>query len=127
VGITKVSVECNACHDFFEDYGELAQHIAGQKKGHRKGKIWAAKFLLKVRKLDARKDLKERVPLSEEDKENRRELRVELSGVTKMTNTQCPKCKSPHAEALEIEYVKSPLIWATSRGTPLILCARCRG
>ena len=122
-----MSVDCRACGQFFEDYGELAQHIAGEKRGHKKGKKWAAAYLLKVRQLNQRKDLKERVPLSEEDKENRRELRVELSGVKKMTNTQCPKCKSPHAEALEIEYVKSPLIWATSRGTPLILCARCRG
>lgn len=123
-----MSVECHACHAWFEDYTELALHISSEKTGHRKGKKWAASLLLKVRQLDSKKDMKERTPLSEEDKENRREIQrsVELSGAKYMVNTICPKCKSRHAETLEVEYVRSPLAWKTLQGTLIILCARCR-
>jgi hypothetical protein len=123
-----MSVQCNSCGSIHEDYAELARHISTSKKGHRRGKKWAASFLLKVKKLNQKKEPFDRIPLSEEDKENRREIRqqVQLSGVKKMVNTLCPHCKKGHSEAIEVEYVNSPTAWKTPRGTLNILCAGCR-
>lgn len=124
-----MSVQCNSCGQDFDEFVDLAKHIMGEsKRTHRHGRKWAASLLLKVRKLDSKKELKERVPLSEEDKENRREIQrqVQLSGAKSFVNTICPKCKTRHAEALEVEYVRSPLAWKTLQGTLLIMCAGCR-
>jgi hypothetical protein len=125
-----MSVTCHSCGNFFEDYTELARHIAGSTKGHRKGKKWAAQLLLRVKQLDKKAEFQERIenrtPLSEEDKQARRSNKLELSGVKKMMNTQCPHCKTLHVETVEVEHTQSTLAWKTPKGTLLILCARCR-
>lgn len=129
-----MSVDCHSCHEWLEDYHELAVHIMKpeNRRSHRKTRIWAAKFLTRAKSLDAKasaKALREgRTPLSEEDKENRREIikSIQLSGAKSMVNTICPKCKTRHAEALEVEYVRSPHSWKTLQGTLLIMCAGCR-
>lgn len=124
-----MSVQCNSCGQFFDEFTDLARHISeSPKRTHKYGRKWAAKLLLQVRRLDSKKDFKERTPLSEEDKENRREIQrsIQLSGAKSMVNTICPKCKTRHAEALEVEYVRSPLAWKTIQGTLLIMCAGCR-
>ena len=122
-----MSVTCHQCNESFDEYSELAVHIMS-KKSHRKGRKWAAKLLSQVNRLDQKKEFEGREPLSEEDKENRRELREQsrLSGVRTMVNTVCPKCKNWHAESLEVEYVQSPFTWKTPQGTLMIMCIRCR-
>ena len=93
---------CNSCGEWFDDYTELARHIAGAKTGHKKGKKWAAKYLLRVNQLNSKKEYEDKIPLSEEDKQNRRELmNIQLSGQKKMVNTMCPHCKK---ELTEVHY-----------------------
>ena len=119
---------CNSCGEWFDDYTELARHIAGAKTGHKKGKKWAAKYLLRVNQLNSKKEYEDKIPLSEEDKQNRRELmNIQLSGQKKMVNTMCPHCKKAHAEALEVEYANSPFAWKSPQGSfIMVLCAGCR-
>ena len=94
----------------------------------KKGKKWAAKYLLRVNQLNSKKEYEDKIPLSEEDKQNRRELmNIQLSGQKKMVNTMCPHCKKAHAEALEVEYANSPFAWKSTKGSfIMVLCAGCR-
>ena len=125
-----MTVQCNSCGADFETFTELAQHITiSPKRTHKYGRVWAAKLLTQVTRLNKKQESFDRIPLSEEDKENRRELKaqVKLSGEKSMVNTICPKCKTRHVEVLEVEYARSPLAWRTAQnGTLIILCAGCR-
>ena len=64
-----MTVKCNSCGQPFEGYKELAFHISTSKKGHRKGKIWAAKYI--HRNVVNKRDIKDggRIPLTEEQKQ----------------------------------------------------------
>ena len=121
-----MTVECHQCGDTFDTYTDLARHITVKK--HRKGRRWAAKLLLQVGRLDKKKDFDDRVPLSEEDKESRRELRdaAQVSGEKIITNTKCPKCGNWHSQYIEVEYARSETAWRTEKGTLLILCGGCK-
>jgi uncharacterized protein YnzC (UPF0291/DUF896 family) len=122
-----MSVVCHQCHSDFETYTELAQHIIS-KKNHRKGRKWASSLLLKVNQLNKKKDFENRTPLTEEEKETRREIRqqTQLSGARKMVNTLCPQCKRHSAQSIEVEYANSQQAWRTINGTLRILCMGCR-
>ncbi len=118
---------CIVCNKDFPDWNALAQHIAGEKKGHKKGKRWAAKVLL-VNVLSVknrRKPMGQRTPLTDQEKENKVDSRRELSGRTKLVPTVCPKCKTSSQESLPIEYVESHDAWHT-KSFYVKLCGRCQ-
>jgi len=118
---------CRICNQDFEyDWHSLAKHISISKKGHRAGKKWAAKYLLQVNRLNAKRDLPQRVPLTEEQKEARRDLRREISGDTQRVLTLCPHCKSQAVSVLPVEYTQSPIAWRQNNNL-VVLCEPCRG
>ena len=110
------------------DFKELALHISHEKKGHRKGKIWAARYLTKVKYLDQKVSgqNRERTPMTEEQKETKASLVRELSGEYAAVLTVCPHCKKGHQETIEKEYAESETAWRSESGKPMVLCSRCR-
>lgn len=119
-------VLCHSCQKVFEDYKELALHIQSNKKGHRKGKKWAARYIMRVRQLDKKKELNGRVPMTEEQKENRRDNVRELSGETEQLLTICPHCKKGHRELLPVEFSQSRDAWQV-KDRLVVLCPICGG
>ncbi len=121
---------CNQCQKGFGDYQLLASHIMGTK-GHRKGRRWAAKYLM-INGLSAknRSDLPRRVAdnpdkvETEFGDENRQNMKRELSGAQKNCITVCPKCKSKDRDVLPVEFAENPVAWRIE-GTLARLCSRC--
>lgn len=118
-----MTVSCHSCGQPFDNFHDLAVHIAGSRKGHRKGKKWASKYIL----LNGRRDKQnfQRTPLTEAEKENKREMKRELSGETKSGLVFCPHCKTKHQQTLPVEYVDSPSAWRIEKML-VILCSGCR-
>lgn len=128
---TATLILCHYCHHTpFPDYTALAQHIIAEKRTHRKGRIWAAKFLTRQRQLDQSATIKarreNRAPLTEQEKENRQSTLLELSGETTVIITSCPQCKSKMRQAIPVEYAKSKDAWRTTQGILVVSCARCQ-
>ena len=121
-----MSVQCFCCNAIFEDYQELANHVKNSKTGHRKSKKWAAKVLLNVTRLNQKKELQQRTPLTAEQKESYQETKRELTGTQQNIITYCPSCKQGHRENLPSEFIKSEQAWRTPRGTLIILCQNCK-
>ena len=121
---------CSSCGVIKTDYGDLAKHIVASRKGHEKGKVWAHKFLLKPnilnRKVEALERLKQRRPLTEAEKENKRNSKVELSGEDKSVVTLCPKCGSINDQDLPVEYVSDVYTWKFA-GQLVVSCENCSG
>lgn len=115
---------CHSCDQSFADYGELAKHIAASKKGHRKGKVWAANYLLRTRALDTKK-FEGRRPLTEADKANKASTKLELSGATKDVLAVCPRCHKGHRESLPVEYAESNQAWR-QKNCLVLLCRSCK-
>ena len=120
---------CLSCHSPFADYKELAVHIAGEKKGHRKGKKWASRYLLRVKALDRKVSKQDRdggVPLTEEQQETKSKLFREVSGEVETVLTVCPHCKQGHQETLMIEFSQGVDTWKGRTGLPVVMCSGCR-
>jgi RNase P subunit RPR2 len=99
-----------------------------QKKAHRKGKMWAAKYLAGRTIFAQTKNIS-----SDPDKEkteygdgNRARMKVQLSGEIHNTRCLCPRCKKPHIEKLPVEYLESPLIWR-KEDKVIKMCISCGG
>ncbi len=118
-------VLCHSCSQPFADYRELAQHIASSKKGHKKGKRWAAKYLLNVSFLNRRENYGHS-ELTEADKENKREMVRILSGETTVVETLCPHCHRKSRQIIPIEYGESNKVWRNN-GCLVVLCQSCKG
>lgn len=120
---------CNVCHELFDDFGKLAHHIIANKRTHRKGRTWAAKYLathsLSLKALRGNQ-FEGRTPLTEGQKEAKKDTVRELSGETQYVETICPKCKIKDHRKLEAEYVKDPNIWKSKNGVIFRLCEGCR-
>jgi hypothetical protein len=129
IGCDKNMVVCHSCgRSDFEDYKALAIHISSEKKGHKKGKRWAAKFIL-MNGLSSKNKFehKERVPLSEQDKDNKEDSHRELSGNMEYVNTKCPKCRRFTPRTLEVEYVESITALRGDNGVLMMYCSNCGG
>jgi hypothetical protein len=121
-----MTVFCRSCDKSFEDYRELALHISSTKKGHRKGKRWAARYLMHVQAL-ARKELNSsRSPLTEEEKKSKRSIKRELSGGQEYALTICPFCKKGHREVLPVEFAQSREAWRI-KNVLAVMCQSCGG
>lgn len=116
---------CHSCGQSFPDFRELALHISGAKKGHRKGKAWASKYLLRS-SLTANHERRERIPISDEDREAKTNTRMELSGEMSYVRVKCPKCKRVYPRTVEVEYVNSKLA-LRDNGVLMITCQNCGG
>ncbi len=120
--------ECRSCFQDFPDFKTLAIHISGEKRGHAKGKKWAAKYLL-VNGLSAKQrfEHKERVALTEDEKDARDNAHLELSGETKMVYAYCTACRRKYPRVVEVEYVTSQTALRGGDGTLMITCENCGG
>lgn len=119
---------CHSCQQPFADFKALALHIASSKKGHRKGKMWAAKYLSNQRALDMKTTMQNRnhTPLTQQEKDNKANAHRELSGKVVNTDTICPHCKRQGISQLPIEYAHSSEAWRA--GKCLVkLCISCGG
>lgn len=119
---------CHSCNKGFANWDELALHILATKKGHRKGKKWAAKYMA-LNGLSAKAQGKyefDRTPLTEEDRANKEDTRMRLSGITQFETTTCPKCKDRHRISLEAEFATSPVAWRIG-GNIAKICQGCGG
>jgi hypothetical protein len=117
---------CHACHSEFPDFKELAIHIMANKKGHRKGRMWAAKYIM-INGLspDKRIDRKtDHIALTAEQKEAKKDCKGTISGIRKMVETVCPKCKRMEHQSLPVEYIGRPLAWRKDNRL-VILCEGC--
>ena len=124
---TTAPIYCRYCHHAaFADYATLAQHVAAERKGHRGGKKWAARYLTRVNFLNQKRDLKPRTPLTEQEKENRVSTFVELSGQNEIVTTLCSHCKSRTRQSLPIEYTRSNTAWRNKQGILVVSCPTCQ-
>jgi len=123
-----MTIPCHSCGVPFEDFKALAIHISGERRGHAKGKKWAANYILK-NGLSAKQrfEHKERIPLSEQDKDNKEDAYRELSGETKMVYAYCSACRRKYPRVVEVEYVTSKTALRGNDGTLMITCENCGG
>jgi hypothetical protein len=103
-------------------------HIIADKQTHRRGLNWARKFMSRQSYLDRKLSFKEqyRTPLTDEQRETKRDLVMELSGQTELAKTFCPKCKRRGHKVVPIEHTSNPLSWNIG-GALAILCYSCGG
>lgn len=120
-------IKCFKCDQPFENYTILAQHIVGSKKGHRRSKKWAAKYLL-INKLstNAKRKQPNRTPLTADEKSNKTSAFFELSGRSETKLTMCPQCKKGYEQLIPVEYISSPVAWRAGNGTLMKLCPKCQ-
>ena len=120
-------IKCHSCQEVFKDYHSLALHISVSKKGHRKGRKWAAKFLAGK---PNRPEIKRVVDNPDHENteygdENRANAVRHISGENEYTNTHCPNCNKGSRQLLPIEYVQSNMAWRNKRGVLMVACQLC--
>ena len=120
-----MSIRCNTCGEPFENYKDLAVHIQTAGKSHRKGKLWAAKFVTNVTYLDQKKEHTERLPIDDQVRENREACIRETSGKMVVTQVFCPNCRKNFRLPVEKEHAENPLAWRTNKILTLN-CESCR-
>ena len=120
-------IKCLSCnHEPFETYRDLAKHIVSSRKGHRRGKRWASKYLLfNGLSPQKRRGRQTRVALTEGEKANKEDTRRELSGTTEFVTTLCIKCGNAVRQGLPAEYVQSQDAWR-EKGYLVAMCPVCR-
>lgn len=120
---------CYSCNppSTHPDFGALALHIMSTK-GHKKGRKWAAKYLMINNLSPEKRNGKQqgRIILTEEQKESKRDSRYQLSGENEVVVTICPKCKTGRKLALPVEFTGSPVAWRI-KGLFAVLCSVCGG
>lgn len=118
---------CHTCHADFPDFYALALHISKSRAGHRKGKRWAAKYLL-INKLspEAKRDKEDygRLPLPENYHENKQSTYRVLSGELVSVVTFCPRCKISRIKLLPVEFTQNPIAWRRN-GNIVKICLNC--
>ena len=119
-------IKCLSCGKECEDYKELALHISSSKKGHRKGKKWAARYINKNVINKRKVEFNGRIALTTEQKISKEDTRRKLSGNMEYANVVCPKCERTNRPLLEVEYVNNSQAWRI-RDRLAKLCNSCGG
>ena len=115
--------DCNDCHEEFDTWVELAQHIVSQRSSHtRSSVVWALTFLAKK---DNVQEHKPRMPMSEETRQILKECVRKTSGEMNKVKTVCPNCKKVTEQKIEVEYLQDRS-WRNSNGTLIVNCVGCR-
>ena len=112
---------CHTCHKEFENFKELALHISRVK--HKKGRKWAANFIMKVQERPEIKKVAENpdyVPTEYGD-ENRRNAKRELSGENEYAPTICPTCDRKSRQLLPVEFIHNSQAWQIN-GVYVVSC-----
>jgi hypothetical protein len=114
-----MSVTCFSCGTSFQDNKELALHISSSKKRMHtlSSRTWAANFLSQTRRLNSKKDLPGRTPLTEEQKEAKHSTKREIDETAFIrVVTRCPQCKMLSEESLLEAYVVEDGVHAWRKG-----------
>ena len=121
-----MSESCRTCGKTCENFTELAQHIIEERETHRKGYKWASSFLLKVNFLNQKKDPPQgRIPLDEQEKQNKIDAQREISGITRKQICACPNCRQTFTEKLPVEFAQSPMAWRSNNAL-MVNCGSCK-
>jgi hypothetical protein len=118
---------CAVCkEDFGVEWNDLAKHILKQKDSmHKRGRRWAHKVLTNAKKLNQKRDMPGRIPLTEQQKENKKEMKRVVSGMEEPVIAICPNCKNKHRVKLAIEHIRYEHAWMIN-GRYAVICADCR-
>lgn len=127
---------CRTCYaNNFENWGELAEHIlkyskikGDPHKRDRKGVQWAKRYknrkaINKLGKIG--REFAPPTALTEEQKQNKVDCRMILSGETKNVPVICPRCKTKNRGSIEVEHAENPQAWQIDN-CYVIFCERCR-
>lgn len=119
---------CNKCRSNFPDFKSLALHIISNKKTHKQGLKWASQYITRQRQLDRKVTAQRRgrVLFTDEDRDNKEDLRRVLSGQTIISNILCPRCKRGSIRQLPIEHAGNPEAWRVGKAL-VVLCINCGG
>lgn len=127
--MTDNDIRCIACGKVCADYQELALHISSSRAGHRKGKRWAAKYLL-VHGLSAKAkndyQYEGRIPLPDNYHANKASTVLTLSGNTHIVETYCPHCKRTRIKPVPEEMLTLSHLWKHN-GIIVKICLNCGG
>lgn len=115
--------KCFYCESTFENFQELANHInTKHKEKHNK---WALKFQYRDVLFEQKNPFEGRVPLTDQEKENKEESQRILSGEVSTVLTQCPSCREKSRQIIPTEYVESIFAWRT-KNFLMINCQNCQ-
>jgi hypothetical protein len=122
---------CLSCGAELEDFQSLAMHISAKK--HRKGKMWAAKYLM-VNPLSAKQKRPEIKHIAQDPdykrtefgNDNREKAVRVLSGENEYVNTHCPVCNRGSRMLMPQEYIEDSFIWRNSKGLVITSCQVCQ-
>lgn len=114
---------CRECGELCKDWRELAFHIIKNRKTH-KHREWANRFLAQKENI---RSLTPRTPLTEEQKQTRKESIREVSGEESFQDTVCPNCKKLAKQRLPVEYTQDFEAWRNSKGHLIVMCEGCKG
>ena len=121
--------ECKTCGKNCEDFKALAQHIISNKSTHHSQK-WAASFVMNVQYLDQKVSkqakLSGRVPLTEQESQNKDDARREVSGIEKNLMVFCPCCNQTYPSKIPVEFIQSPIAWRNDNKLLMVNCVNCR-
>lgn len=124
-----MSATCRTCGYDSEDFKLLAQHIISQRLTHPKWQQkWAQKFLANATFLDqkvSRQNNDGRIPLTDQERENKSDCRREISGQLKPAFCTCPNCHKSRREMLPLEHYENPTAWKISNAFA-VNCGSCR-
>lgn len=126
-------MECKTCGKHVTDFKELIRHILSNSKTHPAWQVkWAGKATMNVEYLDRKVTMQKqfeggKVPLTEQEKENKQDAKRVLCGIEKTVLCKCPACKTKFPTRIPVEYVESPSAWKDKDGKTLIVsCFGCR-
>jgi hypothetical protein len=127
---------CRTCRQLFDSWDELANHVKEQckisnnpHKKDRAGLKWAKDFIKERRKRKLGTIGKKEIiktPLTDEQRQNKQDSKLILSGETKVVKTYCNKCKRTIPQPLPIEYIESKQALRNNQGILEVLCSSCR-
>jgi len=125
-------MDCKTCGTSVATFPDLLQHIISNPHRHPKWQLkWASEKICNSDFLDQKASRQEqfkqmsggKLPLTEQEQQNKVDASRPLSGETQRTLALCI-CGKNHYEEIPVEHIESPFAWR--KGTKLILnCETC--
>jgi hypothetical protein len=116
-------IPCHYCNYTCEQFIDLAKHI--NKIHPLKHNKWATKFQFHNVIFEKKNPFDGRVPLTEQEKENKTDSQRVLSGQLSVVTTICPSCRIRTRQAIPKEHTENPTSWK-SKDFFMISCQSCR-
>ncbi len=118
--------ECFTCHRTdFKDYGAVADHVIAESSTHGASLKWAMNYRLKHVLFKSSDENKDRIPLNEQEQQNKIDAQRLLSGNSEVVTVRCPICATNYRQRVETEYIESSTAWRSKSLTLMITCDSC--